>query len=66
MQESLQLFDEIVNAKWFTSKHTQFILFLNKDDLFRIRLRDDRIPLGFCFGDDYQGRNYNDKSDEEL
>ena len=66
MQESLQLFDEIVNAKWFSSKYTQFILFLNKDDLFRIRLRDDKIPLTFCFGDEYKGKNYNDKSDDEL
>eukprot|EP01084_Bolivina_argentea_P209401 356694_1 len=54
MQESLQLFEEIVNAKWFTSKHTQFILFLNKNDLFIHRLQNDKIPLTVCFNDSYK------------
>ena len=32
MDESLTLFEEIVNSRWFTK--SSFILFLNKKDLF--------------------------------
>jgi len=36
MQESLILFDSLVNARWFANSAT--ILFLNKVDLFKQRL----------------------------
>merc|ERR1712228_35931 len=49
MQESLQLFDEICNQKWF--RKTEIILFLNKNDLFEQRLREG-ISLSVAFGDD--------------
>jgi len=36
MDEAIQLFDQIVNSKWF--KQTAMILFLNKKDLFEMKL----------------------------
>jgi GTPase SAR1 family protein len=41
LQEALDLFEEIVNLKWF--KQTPMILFLNKRDLFFRKLQ--RVPL---------------------
>ena len=46
MIESIELFYEICNSKWF--KKTEIILFLNKDDLFRELILND-IALGTCF-----------------
>merc|ERR1719240_685453 len=37
MDEAIQLFDQIVNSKWF--KQTSCILFLNKKDLFEMKLQ---------------------------
>lgn len=37
MDEALQLFDQIINSKWF--KQTSCILFLNKRDLFEMKLK---------------------------
>jgi hypothetical protein len=37
MHEALTLFDQIVNSKWF--KQTSLILFLNKKDLFEMKLK---------------------------
>lgn len=45
MVEALNLFDEIVNSKYF--RDTSIILFLNKRDLFQEKLRS--IPLKSCF-----------------
>jgi len=45
MQESLKLFKEICNNKWFT--HTSMILFLNKKDLFEEKIA--RVDLNVCF-----------------
>lgn len=45
MHESLELFDEIVNSKWFLE--TSIILFLNKSDLFREKI--ERVDLNVCF-----------------
>lgn len=45
MDESLKLFDEICNSKWFTD--TSIILFLNKADIFRQKIR--KIDLNVCF-----------------
>ena len=36
MDEAVQLFDQLVNSKWF--KQTSCILFLNKKDLFEMKL----------------------------
>jgi len=52
MQESLTLFKELCNTKWFTT--TSFILFLNKKDIFAEKIT--RVPLNVCFAD-YQGPN---------
>ena len=54
--ESLELFDEVGNSKWFRKSHK--ILLLNKTDLFRQCLKI--APLTVCFGDEYKGRNFND------
>lgn len=45
MQESLLLFDEVCNSPWF--RQTNFILFLNKIDLFREKIA--RVELTVCF-----------------
>jgi GTPase SAR1 family protein len=50
MHESLQLFKELCNTKWFQT--TAFILFLNKKDIFEEKIR--RVPLSVCFND-YNG-----------
>eukprot|EP01084_Bolivina_argentea_P222646 376802_1 len=55
--ESMDLFDEICNAKWF--HNSVIVLLLNKTDLFRKHLKI--TPLTFCFGDEYKGRNFGDK-----
>ncbi|MCJ1448054.1 MAG: Guanine nucleotide-binding protein alpha-2 subunit [Stictis urceolatum] len=52
MMESLVLFDSVVNSRWFM--RTSIILFLNKVDLFKIKL--GRSPLGRYFAD-YSGGN---------
>ncbi|ETO33148.1 hypothetical protein RFI_03953, partial [Reticulomyxa filosa] len=52
MRETLNLFEEICNSKWFTK--TAMILFLNKQDLFIEKLK--RINLQVCW-DDYRGNN---------
>lgn len=45
MEDSLNLFDEIINSRWF--RRTAIILFLNKQDLFRIKIEE--VPLTVCF-----------------
>ncbi|KAJ6229164.1 guanine nucleotide-binding protein g(o) subunit alpha [Anaeramoeba flamelloides] len=50
MQESLLLFDEICNSRWFTD--IPIILLFNKDDLFREKIKTK--DLNVCF-DDYEG-----------
>lgn len=50
MHESLQLFKELCNTKWFQA--TSFILFLNKKDIFEEKIK--RVPLTVCFPD-YNG-----------
>lgn len=52
MHESLQLFKELCNTKWFSQ--TSFILFLNKKDIFNDKI--SRIPLTICFPE-YTGPN---------
>jgi len=52
MDESLTLFSEIVNSRWF--KNSSVILLLNKLDLFGEKLK--KVPLSVCFAD-YEGKN---------
>ncbi|CCX05290.1 guanine nucleotide binding protein, alpha subunit [Pyronema domesticum] len=52
MMESLVLFDSVVNSRWFV--RTSIILFLNKVDLFKVKLT--RSPLSNYFPD-YSGGN---------
>eukprot|EP00488_Nonionellina_sp_1-RS-2012_P004252 TRINITY_DN9519_c0_g1_i1.p1 TRINITY_DN9519_c0_g1~~TRINITY_DN9519_c0_g1_i1.p1 ORF type:complete len:199 (-),score=44.38 TRINITY_DN9519_c0_g1_i1:331-927(-) len=52
MQEALNLFDEITNSRWF--KRTSLILFLNKADLFKIKI--EKKDLRVCFPE-YTGDN---------
>ena len=60
MIEALQLWDEIVNGRWF-NKRTAMVLFLNKPDLLRTKLQDMKKDLGMCFegkiADKYDGDN---------
>lgn len=52
MQEAIELFNSIVNSRWFVK--TSIILFLNKEDLFRQKLKTS--PLSDFFPD-YAGDN---------
>lgn len=54
MDETLNLFDEILNSRWFTQ--TAMILFLNKRDMFEEKIL--KVPLNVCpvFAD-YDGPN---------
>lgn len=51
MQESIMLFDTLLNSKWF--RNTPFILFLNKMDIFEEKVK--RTPIRKFFPN-YQGR----------
>jgi len=44
LQETLLIFDDICNSKWFTN--TAMILFLNKKDLFETKIKT--VPLTVC------------------
>jgi GTPase SAR1 family protein len=44
MEETLNLFDEICNSRWF--KNTAVILFLNKRDMFEIKIKE--VPITVC------------------
>ncbi|KAI7879768.1 guanine nucleotide-binding protein alpha subunit [Lichtheimia hyalospora FSU 10163] len=55
MDEALTLFDSICNSRWF--EKTSILLFLNKTDLFRQKLK--ATPLNHYFKD-YQGNSYDD------
>jgi len=44
MEETLVIFDEICNSRWF--RETSIILFLNKRDLFEEKIK--RVPLTVC------------------
>jgi len=55
MHEALKLFHEICTSKWFTS--TSIVLFLNKSDIFRIKLAEGKSIAAafpeFKYGSDY-------------
>lgn len=59
MHESLQLFKELCNTKWF--HNTSFILFLNKKDIFEEKIK--RVPLSVCFPEYNGPQNYGACSD---
>jgi len=54
MLESLRLFDDIVNNMWF--RNTSVILFLNKIDLFEVKIK--KVDLKVCFPEYDQGLDY--------
>jgi len=54
MVESLELFEEICNSKWFTK--TAIIIFMNKSDLFKEKI--SKVDLNVLFEDYKGGRNY--------
>jgi len=54
MKESLELFEEICNSRWFTK--TSILLFLNKSDLFKEKIQ--RVDLKVLFHDYTGGNNY--------
>jgi len=54
MWESIILFDEICNLKYF--KNTSMIIFFNKDDIFREKIQ--KVNLNVCFPDYKGGLNY--------
>jgi G-protein alpha subunit. len=58
MDDSLGLFDQICNNRWF--EECSLILFLNKKDVFREKIR--RVPISRCFPE-YKGKpNYEESS----
>uniref|UniRef100_A0A6I8NY13 Guanine nucleotide-binding protein G(i) subunit alpha-2 n=1 Tax=Ornithorhynchus anatinus TaxID=9258 RepID=A0A6I8NY13_ORNAN len=57
MHESMKLFDSICNNKWFTD--TSIILFLNKKDLFEVKILHS--PLNICFPE-YTGASKYDEA----
>lgn len=60
--DSINLFEEIVNGKWF--KYTQFILLLNKKDLFRKQLKQG-LTLNMCFQKKSNNNNNNNDNNSE-
>eukprot|EP00735_Rhodelphis_limneticus_P003062 TRINITY_DN1426_c0_g1::TRINITY_DN1426_c0_g1_i1::g.27193::m.27193 TRINITY_DN1426_c0_g1::TRINITY_DN1426_c0_g1_i1::g.27193 ORF type:complete len:352 (+),score=132.92,sp/P16894/GPA1_DICDI/54.34/3e-136,G-alpha/PF00503.15/1.1e-129,Arf/PF00025.16/0.28,Arf/PF00025.16/4.1e-11,Miro/PF08477.8/18,Miro/PF08477.8/1.9,Miro/PF08477.8/2.4e+02,Gtr1_RagA/PF04670.7/3.1,Gtr1_RagA/PF04670.7/0.3,AAA_29/PF13555.1/0.024 TRINITY_DN1426_c0_g1_i1:116-1171(+) len=58
MHESLALFDEICNSRWFVD--TSIILFLNKKDLFEDKIKN--TDLNVCFSDYTGGCNFDSAS----
>jgi len=55
MIESLKLFEEVCNSRWFKDSH--IILFLNKIDLFREKIKKND-PKDYCFPDYDGGLDY--------
>lgn len=53
LEESLNLFEQIVNNRWF--KEASFVLFLNKLDLFREKIMNTTRHLRNFFSD-YNGK----------
>ena len=61
MEESLRLFDEVCNSPWFAK--TSLILFLNKSDLFREKIK--HVDLSVVFPD-YTGGNDHEKAQQYI
>jgi len=62
LQESLEVFENICNQKYFMN--TVFILFLNKTDLFEDKLKR-RISIKSCFPD-YNGNEFDAKATTDF
>eukprot|EP00163_Fabomonas_tropica_P007430 TRINITY_DN1713_c2_g5_i2.p1 TRINITY_DN1713_c2_g5~~TRINITY_DN1713_c2_g5_i2.p1 ORF type:complete len:353 (-),score=128.43 TRINITY_DN1713_c2_g5_i2:366-1424(-) len=58
MKESLNLFDEICNSRWFAD--TSLILFLNKTDLFKEKIA--QTDLSVCFPEYTGGKDFDNAS----
>ncbi|CAM9974992.1 guanine nucleotide-binding protein G(i) subunit alpha-2-like [Lethenteron reissneri] len=58
MHESMKLFDSICNNKWFTD--TSIILFLNKKDLFKEKIKNN--PITTCFPEYTGGNSFHETS----
>eukprot|EP00457_Paulinella_chromatophora_P009207 gb/GEZN01009264.1/.p1 GENE.gb/GEZN01009264.1/~~gb/GEZN01009264.1/.p1 ORF type:complete len:354 (-),score=22.47 gb/GEZN01009264.1/:8-1069(-) len=56
LHEALDLFQEICNSRWFLKTAT--ILFLNKNDLFKEKIK--RVDMNCCFEDYDGGLNYDE------
>jgi guanine nucleotide-binding protein G(i) subunit alpha len=54
MHESLALFRDLINGPWF--KDTAVILFLNKKDLFKLKIQE--TDLSWCFPEYKGGKKY--------
>lgn len=54
MEESLKLFEEICNSKWFKNSH--MIIFFNKQDIFKEKIKRED-PKDYCFPDYNGGKN---------
>merc|ERR1712228_351137 len=70
MHEAVELFKEICNSKWF--RKSEMILFLNKDDLFKEKLKEP-ISLSECFSEEkgwngtiWNGPDYSPIHDDEA
>lgn len=70
MHEAVELFTEICNSKWF--RKSEMILFFNKDDLFREKLRS-QVSLSHCFskeknwpGEEWTGPDYRPVDDDDV
>lgn len=57
IEEAIELFEEICNSEWFVD--TSMLLFLNKRDLFRLKI--DKVPLTVCpLFEEYKGSGYDE------
>lgn len=57
IEEAIELFEEICNSEWFVD--TSMLLFLNKRDLFQLKI--DEVPLTVCpLFADYTGSGYDE------
>jgi len=54
MLQSVKVFETTVNEHWF--QETAVILFLNKDDLFKEKIKN--VDLNVCFPEYKEGKNY--------
>jgi len=59
MHESLQLFKELCNSKWFAK--TSFVMFFNKKDIFAEKIK--RVPLTVCFPEYSGTQEFKDTSE---